>query len=227
MPRKGLQNCPLAGLKAPGWHFSRLSRGIGGILNNYSSLKLAHFHLCTTEGASRYDVCIRGGGGHGKADIVREVAGIYTNKRAMALYTCVNKGNKSMTELWQPLRPLQPPNSLGAQIRPQIWNQWPQLSAHPWAYCLYGMDHFGSIRGHYSLQTALEVKSDLIFQISDPNYLLIHVHITSMVWALLAASEVTTASKQPQRSCLTSDFKSVTSIIYVATCLDAPTCNLQ
>ena len=28
-----------------------------------------------------------------------------------------------------------------------------------------------------SLQTASEVKSDLLFQICDPNYLLIHVHI--------------------------------------------------
>ena len=41
------------------------------------------------------------------------------NKRAMALYTCVDKGNKSATGLWQPLRPLQPPNSL----RDQIWTQ--------------------------------------------------------------------------------------------------------
>ena len=43
------------------------------------------------------------------------------------------------------------------------------------------------------------VKSDLGFEISDPNYLLIHVHIVYMVWAFLAASEATTASKQPQR----------------------------
>ena len=48
--------------------------------------------------------------------------------------------------------------------------------------------------------------------------------IACMAWALLAASEVTTASKQPQRSILTSDFKSVTSITYVAMSLDAPTC---
>ena len=61
------------------------------------------------------------------------------------------------------------------------------------------MDPFGSLRGHYSLQTASEVNSDLRFQISDPNYLLIHVHIAYMVWTLLAASKVTTASKQPQR----------------------------
>ena len=46
------------------------------------------------------------------------------------------------------------------------------------------MDPFGSLRGHYSLQTASEVKSDLRFEISDPNYLLIHVHIVDMVCAL-------------------------------------------
>ena len=45
-----------------------------------------------------------------------------------------------------------------------------------------------------------------------------------MIWNVLAASEVTTASKQPRRSCLTSDFKSVTSITYVAMSLDALTC---
>ena len=61
------------------------------------------------------------------------------------------------------------------------------------------MGPFGSLQGHYSLQTASEVKSDLRFEISDPNYLLIHVHIADMAWALRAASEVTTASKQPQR----------------------------
>ena len=53
--------------------------------------------------------------------------------------------------------------------------------------------------------TALEVKSDLRFKISDPTYLLILVHIAYMVWTLLTASEATTASKQPRRSDLTSD----------------------
>ena len=48
--------------------------------------------------------------------------------------------------------------------------------------------------------TASEVKLDFKFEINDPNYLLIHVHIVYMVWSLLAASEATTASKQPQRS---------------------------
>ena len=77
------------------------------------------------------------------------------------------------------------------------------------------MGPFGSLRGHYSPQMASEVKSDLRFEISDPNYLLIHGHIAYMVWVLLAASEATTASKQPQRPNLTSDLKSVTSITYV------------
>ena len=45
-------------------------------------------------------------------------------------------------------------------------------------YCLYvWYEPFGSLWGHYSLQTALEAKSDLRYKISDPNYLLIHVHI--------------------------------------------------
>ena len=116
---------------------------------------------------------------------------------------------------WQPLRPLQPSNSLRGQIWPHIWNQWPPLPTYLCAYCLYGVDPFGSLWGHYSLQTASEVKSDLRFEISDPIYLLFHVHIAYMVWPLLAASEATTASKQPQRSNLIPDFKSVTSITYV------------
>ena len=81
------------------------------------------------------------------------------------------------------------------------------------------MGPFGSLRGHHSLQTASEVKSDLRFEISDPNYLLVHVHIAYMVWALLAASEATTASKQPQSSNLASDLKSVTPFTYLSMCI--------
>ena len=81
------------------------------------------------------------------------------------------------------------------------------------------MERFGSLRGHYNLQTASEVKSDLRFEISDPNYLLIHVHIAYMVWAFLPASEDTTASKQPWRSGLTSNFKSLTPITYLSMCI--------
>ena len=55
------------------------------------------------------------------------------------------------------------------------------------------MGRFCSLWGHHSLQTAPEVKSGLRFEISDPNYLLIH--IAYLVWALLAASEATTASE--------------------------------
>ena len=54
---------------------------------------------------------------------------------------------------------------------------------------------------------------------SDPNYLLIHVHIAYVVWALLAASEASTVSQQPRRSNLTSDLKSVTSISYLSKCI--------
>ena len=78
---------------------------------------------------------------------------------------------------------------------------------------------FGGLRGHYSLQTASEVKSDLIFEISDPNYLLIHVHIAYMVWIFLAASKATKASKQPRKSNLTSYLKSVTPITYLYMCI--------
>ena len=38
---------------------------------------------------------------------------------------------------WRPRRLLWPPNSLGGQIWPQIWNQWPWLPIYPCAYCLY------------------------------------------------------------------------------------------
>ena len=62
------------------------------------------------------------------------------------------------------------------------------------------MDPFDSLGGHYGLQTASEVTSDLIFEISDLDYLHIHVHIAYMVWILLTASQATTASKQPWRS---------------------------
>ena len=83
----------------------------------------------------------------------------------------------------------------------------------------FGMDPFDSLRGHYGLQTASEVRSDLRFEISDLNYLHIHVHIAYMFWAhfeaLLVASEATTASKRPRRSDLTSDLEFVAQIAYV------------
>ena len=63
---------------------------------------------------------------------------------------------------------------------------------------------FDSLHGHCGLQTALEVRSYLRFEISDPKYLHIHVHIAYMFWAhyegLLEASEATTASKRPRNT---------------------------
>ena len=54
------------------------------------------------------------------------------------------------------------------------------------------MGPFGSLRGHHSLQTALEVRSDHRFEISDLKYLHIHMHIAYIFWAhfegLLVAS---------------------------------------
>ena len=85
------------------------------------------------------------------------------------------------------------------------------------------MDFFGSLRGCYDLKTASEDRSDLRFEIRDLNYLHIHVHIAFMFWThfegFLVASEVTTASKRPWRSDLTSDLKSVTSITYMSMCM--------
>ena len=67
------------------------------------------------------------------------------------------------------------------------------------------MDPFDSLGGRYSLQTASEIRSDLRFEISDLNYLHIHVHIAYMVWILLTATEATTVSKQLRRSDLNSE----------------------
>ena len=81
-----------------------------------------------------------------------------------------------------------------------------------------GMDPFDSLRGHHVLKKALEVRSDLRFEISDLKCLHIHVHIAYMFWdyfeALLVASEATAASKWPLRSDLTSYLEFVTQIVY-------------
>ena len=80
------------------------------------------------------------------------------------------------------------------------------------------MDPFDSLGGHYGLQTASEVRSDLRFEISDLNYLHIHVHIALMFRthfkAVLMASEATAASKWPQSSNFTSDLEMVGQIAY-------------
>ena len=57
------------------------------------------------------------------------------------------------------------------------------------------MDPFDSLGSHYILQIVLEVRSE----ISDLNYLNIHVHIAYLVRTLFTASEATAASKQPWR----------------------------
>ena len=80
------------------------------------------------------------------------------------------------------------------------------------------MDPCGSLGGCKGLQTALEVRSDLRFEISDLNYLHINVHIAHMFWAhfeaLLVASEAIAASKWPQSSNFTSDLEFVAQIAY-------------
>ena len=38
------------------------------------------------------------------------------NKRVMALYACVDKGNNSATGIWQPLLQQHPPKSLGENM---------------------------------------------------------------------------------------------------------------
>ena len=40
---------------------------------------------------------------------------------------------------------------------------------------IYGMDPFGSLGGHYGLQTASEVRSDIRFEIYGSNYIYYHV----------------------------------------------------
>ena len=63
-------------------------------------------------------------------------------------------------------------------------------------------------------KTALEIRSELRFDIRDPKYLHIHVHIAYMFWAHFVTSEATTASKQPRRSNLKSDLKFMTQTTY-------------
>ena len=79
---------------------------------------------------------------------------------------------------------------------------------------IFCMHLFGGLGGHCGLQTALEDRSDLRFEISDLDYQHIHVHTAYMVWSFLAASEATMASKQPRRSDLTSDLKFMAQITY-------------
>ena len=79
-----------------------------------------------------------------------------------------------------------------------------------------GEIHFVASEATAASKTASEVRSDLRFEISDLNYLHIHVHIAHMFWphfeAPLVASEATAASKWPQSSNFTSDLESVAQI---------------
>ena len=47
------------------------------------------------------------------------------------------------------------------------------------------MDFFGSLRGHYSLQTASEGKFDFRFKFSDLNYICWHGHLISKYFVQL------------------------------------------
>ena len=62
--------------------------------------------------------------------------------------------------------------SLGGQFWPQIWNQQPQL---PWFVCVYCP--FSGLWGHGGLQMALEVTSDLRFELSNLNYICYHASL--------------------------------------------------
>ena len=63
--------------------------------------------------------------------------------------------------LGQTWRPLQSQNSLGGQIWPLIWNQWPQIPTYPCAYYLYGIDNVDSHGGHFKQPQMLDLTSDL------------------------------------------------------------------
>ena len=87
----------------------------------------------------------------------------------MALYTCVDKGNKSLVKS-ELIFEISDPNYLPIHVH---------IAYMVLAFLAASEATFR----HYSLQTALEVKSDLRFEISDPNYLLIDVHFVDTVWA--------------------------------------------
>ena len=80
------------------------------------------------------------------------------------------------------------------------------------------MEPFESLGDLFCLQIASEIRSDLIFDISNLNYLYMRVHIAYMFWThfdgLLVASEAFTASKEPGRSVLTSDLEFIAQTSY-------------
>ena len=77
--------------------------------------------------------------------------------------------------------------------------------------CIYGMDHFGNLQVQYSSKPASDTKSDLKFEICDPNSQLCILFI----WYSNFCQP--RRPIQPQRSNLTSDSKSVISVTYVNT----------
>ena len=64
------------------------------------------------------------------------------------------------------------------------------------AVILYGTQGLQEGNGPIDLRAAMAVKLDSLA--CTASELLIHMHITYMVWALLAASEATSSSKQPE-----------------------------
>ena len=107
---------------------------------------------------------------------------------------------------------------LGGHIWPHIWNQWPQLLIHVHIAWIWDGHFWQPLR---PLHPSNSLRDQIWPQISNKwsIHLHIHVYVAQMVWALLAASEAITTSKQPWRSNLTSDLRSVTPITYLSMCL--------
>ena len=65
----------------------------------------------------------------------------------MASWRPCPRSNLAKQEGNGPIKRAASAHSLGGQIWPQVWHQWPQLSTYPCPYCMYGMDPFDSLRG--------------------------------------------------------------------------------
>ena len=89
------------------------------------------------------------------------------NKRATALYTCVVKGNKRENGFWQPGR-----LNMTSKFKLDYLLIDVPIDYMVWAFLAAS-----------KVTTASEVISDLIFKISDPNYLLFHMHLQHLlIW---------------------------------------------
>ena len=109
---------------------------------------------------------------------------------------------------WWPQRLLRPPNSL---FGPWIWNQWPRIPTC--AYWLYGFVPFNSLGGHYALLTASEIRWPQIWnQWPQP----LTYPCAYCLYGMISFDNLQTASKQPQRSDMTSDLKSVSPSTYIS-----------